>query len=128
MITKTLIAAAAVALTAAAVAAPAQAKVNVYLGLGGYGPEYYEPAYPVYVEPRHHHQPVYEEEYVPRRVQYGVSCEDGVQALRYNGFHKVRALDCSGKRFKYKARRDGSTYVVRVSSRSGNIVSVEETY
>lgn len=122
MITKTLIAAAAVSAIAFGASAPANAKVNVDLYFGGFGPGYYEPAYPVYEEPR----------YVPRRPRYvesyGVSCEDGRDLVRDSGFRKVRAIDCSGKRYTYRARQNGDTFIVKVSRRSGNIISVQETW
>lgn len=129
MITKTLIAAAAVSAIAFGASAPANAKVNVDLYLGGFGPGYYEPAYPVYEEPRY--EPRYEEEYRPRRrhhTSYGISCEDGREAVRDSGFRKVRAISCSGKRYTYRARQHGDTFIVKVSRRSGNIISVQETY
>jgi hypothetical protein len=125
MITKTLIAAAAVSAIAFGASAPAQAKVNVDLYFGGFAPGYYEPAYPV-------HNGGYDEEYRPRRrhhvESYGISCEDGRDAVRSSGFRKVRAINCSGKRYTYKARQHGDTFIVKVSRRNGNIISVQETY
>jgi hypothetical protein len=120
MILKSLIAASAVAVTIAAASAPASAKVNVDVYLGGYDPGYYEPAYPVYEEPRY--RPRYERRY------YGISCEAGRQEVRSAGFRKVRALDCGGRSYAYRARRNGETYIVEVSRRSGDIISVEPAY
>ena len=123
MITKTLIAAAAVSAIAFGASAPANAKVNVDLYLGGFAPGYYEPAYPVYGG--------YDEEYEPprrRHHSYGISCEDGRDAVRSSGFRKVRAVSCSGNRYTYKARRHGDTFIVKVSRRSGDVISVQETY
>jgi hypothetical protein len=121
MITKTLIAAAAVSAIAFGAASPANAKVNVDLYLGGLGPGYYEPAYPVYEEPRYEHRR-------PRYEYSGISCEDGRDLVRDSGFRKVRAIDCDGKRYSYKARQHGDTFIVKVSRRSGNIISVQQTY
>jgi hypothetical protein len=124
MITKTLIAAAAVSAIAFGVSAPANAKVNIDLYLGG--PGYYEPAYPVYEEPRY-----YEPRYEHRRPRYeysGISCESGRDLVRDSGFRKVRAVDCSGRRYTYRARQNGDTFIVKVSRRSGNIISVQEAY
>jgi hypothetical protein len=129
MIMKTLISAAAVAVLAAGISAPANAKVKVDLYVGGFDPGYYEPAYPVYEpapRPRHPY-PRYEEEEVDYD-RYGISCEDGRLQVKYAGFRKVRALDCDGDRYSYRARRNGETYIVRVSSRNGNIVSVRPAY
>lgn len=133
MITKTLVAAAAVAVLAVGIAAPANAKVKVDLFIGGfnpgYNPGYYEPSYPVYdggYRPRRHHQYEYEPE--PVYESYGISCEEGRDQVRESGFYKVRALNCDGKRFTYKGRRDGTKYIIKVSRRSGDIVSVQEVY
>jgi hypothetical protein len=124
MITKTLIAAAAVSAIAFGVSAPANAKVNIDLYLGG--PGYYEPAYPVYEEPRYY-EPRYEHRR-PRYVYSGISCENGRDLVRDSGFRKVRAVDCSGRRYTYRARQNGDTFIVKVSRRSGNIISVQEAY
>jgi hypothetical protein len=131
MIMKTLFAAAAVSALAVGVSAPANAKVKVDVYLGGYAPDYpgyYEPAYPVYQpapRPRHHY-PRYDDE--ADYDNYGISCEEGRDQVRDSGFRKVRALDCDGPRYSYRARRNGETFVVRVSSRSGNIISVRPAY
>jgi hypothetical protein len=140
MITKTLIAAAAVAVLAAGISAPANAKVHVDLFVGGYNPGYnpgyYEPSYPVYdggydggYRPRHHHNENYDN-YDPEPVyqSYGISCEEGRDQVRESGFYKVRALSCDGKRYTYKGRRDGTKYIIKVSRRNGDIVSVQEVY
>ena len=133
MITKTLIAAAAVAVLAAGISAPANAKVNVDLFIGGYNPGYnpgyYEPGYPVYdggYRPRRHQD--YDYEPAPVYQSYGISCEEGRDQVRDSGFRKVRAVNCDGKRYTYKARRNGNPYIVRVSRRSGDIVSVQEAW
>jgi len=131
MITKTLIAAAAFVAIAAGVSAPANAKVNVDLFIGGYNPGYnpgyYEPGYPVYDGGyRRHHN--YDYEPAPVYQSYGISCEEGRDQVRDSGFRKVRAVNCNGKRYTYKARRNGNPYIVRVSRRSGDIVSVQEAW
>lgn len=127
MFAKFLIAAAAVATVAASASAPANAKVNVDLYLGGFGPGYYEPAYPVYDGGRGIDDGNYAE---PRRRHggYGISCEQGRDEVRYSGFRKVRALDCSGRRYTYKARKNGQPVIVKVSRRSGDIISVERAW
>jgi hypothetical protein len=130
MIIKSLIAAAAVSAIAFGASAPANAKVNIDLYLGGFAPSYYEPAYPVYSEPRY--EPRYEPHYEPRRPRYvesyGISCESGRDMVRNEGFRKVRAVDCDGRRYTYRARQNGDTFIVKVSSRSGNIISVEQAW
>lgn len=135
MITKTLIAAAAVAVLAAGASAPANAKVKVDLYVGGLAPDYYEPSYPVYeggYRPRRHHNENYDnyDNYEPAPVyqSYGISCEDGRDMVRDSGFRKVRAINCDGKRYTYKGRRNGNPYIVRVSRRNGEIISVQPAY
>lgn len=115
MINKTLIIAAALASTIA-IAAPAQAGVDIDLNLGVGGGFYPGYGYPVYDEPVYHGS------------YYGISCGQGRQAVKYAGFHKVKAVNCSGKRFTYRARQGGETFFVKVSRKSGNIVSVQEAY
>jgi hypothetical protein len=128
MITKTLIAAAAVSAIAFGASSTANAKVDVDLYIGGFGPGYYEPSYPVYEEPRYYDD---EPRYEHRRPRYGhsrISCDDGSQAVRDVGFRKVRPIDCSGRSYAYKARRKGNTFIVTVSSRSGNVISVQNAW
>jgi hypothetical protein len=123
---KSILTAVAIAASAAiATVSTAEAKpkidVDVYLG----GPGYYDPGYgyydPVPVRPyRPRPRPVYEYE-----DDYGVSCRGGAREVRANGFYNVRALDCEGRRYRYQAKRNGRSFVVTVSSRSGEIISVD---
>jgi hypothetical protein len=128
MIIKTLIAAAAVSAIAFGASSNANAKVNVDLYVGGFGPGYYEPAYPVYEEPRYYDDEPRYEHPRPRYESYRISCDDGSQAVRDVGFRKVRPIDCSGRNYTYKARRHGNPFVVRVSSRNGRVISVQEAW
>jgi hypothetical protein len=125
MIMKSLFAAAALATVAAAGSAPANAKVDVdlYFGFGGYGDGYYEEPAPRYYEPapRYH-------EGRRRHSGYGSSCEAGIDEVRAAGFHRVRALDCSGSRYVYKARKRGGSYVITVKRKSGNIINIEQVW
>ena len=117
MITKSLIAAAAVAasLTALAPVQQAQAKVNVDINLGfgggfypgyGYGGGYY---------------PVYEPHYG------GISCKKGRKIVDWSGFHNVHAFDCSAPVYQYKAWKNGHKYRVKVSM-NGNIIGVKKIF
>jgi hypothetical protein len=126
MIMKSLIAAAAFATIAATASAPAQAKVNVDVFLGGFGPGYYVPAEPVYRPVYRPYYPVYEGDYRPR--YYGISCEQGRREVRASGFRNVRALECGGRSFTYRATRGYNRFIITVSRRSGNILSVRERY
>jgi hypothetical protein len=58
--------------------------------------------------------------YVPPRGYR--SCRVVAQELYRRGYHNIRVVDCRGRVYAYRARRDGRSYVVRISSRSGNIV------
>ncbi len=132
MIMKTILAAVAIASTMA-IAAPAQAGVKVYLGGGFFDNGYGHDGYPDY---RPDYQPGYEPDYQPdnfyeppRRPRYrGISCEDGAQQVREEGYRRVRVVECDGRQYTYKARRNGGRFVVVVSRRRGDIVSVEQVY
>ena len=115
MFTKFLVAAA--ALTAAAVAtAPAQAKTNIDVNVGfgfggGYGGGgYYGGGYGYY--------PVYGGGYD------GISCWKAKKIVQNHGFYKVNATDCGGKTMRFKAKKSGDWYRVKVN-RWGNIVDVD---
>jgi hypothetical protein len=82
----------------------------------------------VYDAPRYYDdEPVYEHRR-PRYESYRISCDDGRQAVRDSGFRKVRPIDCSGRSYTYKARRHGNPFVVKVSSRNGRVISVQEAW
>lgn len=113
MFTKVLVAAA--ALTAAVVmTVPAQAKDHVHIGVGiglgfgdgwggGYGGGYY---------------PVYGGGYD------GISCWKAKKIVQYNGFYNVYPTDCGGYIMRFKAKKFGDWYRVKVN-RNGNIVDVD---
>jgi len=118
MITKSLIAAAAVAasLTALAPVQQAQAKVNldidVNLGGGfypgyGYGGGYYPVIDPYYGG--------------------GISCHKGKNIVKWSGFHNVNAFDCSKPVYQYMAWKFGHKYKVKVSM-GGNIIGVKKIF
>jgi hypothetical protein len=117
MITKSLIAAAAVAasLTALAPVQQAQAKVNVDINLGlgggfypgyGYGGGYYPVVDPYYG---------------------GISCHKGKKIVKWSGFHNVNAIDCSAPVYQYKAWKFGNPYKVKVNM-NGNIIGVKKLF
>ncbi len=118
MITKSLIAAAAVAasLTALAPVQQAQAKtiidIDVGLGLGGGGGFY--PGYG------------YGGGYYPVIDPYygGISCHKGKKIVKWAGFHNVNAFDCSAPVYQYKAWKFGNAYKVKVNM-SGDIIKVK---
>src|SRR5215208_7063953 len=109
MITKTLIAAAAVAvsLTALAPVQEAQAKtkfdIDVHFGAPGFYPGYgggygYDDGY----------YPVYQPNYG------GISCNKGRKIVNWSGFHNVNAIDCSKPVYQYHAWKNGHKFRVKV--------------
>ena len=117
MLKKTLFAAAALvaATTAFQPVQKAQARVNIgiHLGLPGvYAPGYYGPAYAP--------APVYVPRYIPR-----VSlCRQARRSVRNSGYYRIRAVDCSGSRYTFHAKRGGVWYRLRIRARSGYIYKV----
>jgi hypothetical protein len=125
MFTKVVVVAAA-ALTAAFVAtAPAQAKTHITLGFGGgyygggyYGDDYYGGGY--YGGGYHPgYYPVYGGDYYD-----GISCGKAKQIVQNHGFYKVYPTDCGGKYMRFKAKKSGDWYRVKVD-RWGHIVDVD---
>jgi hypothetical protein len=113
MFKKTIIAAS--ALIAATVAfqpvEQAQAGVKIHIGVGigapgYYGGGYYGPSY---------HAPVY---------RHRISCGRAISIVRHSGFYRVRAVDCSGRRFTFHAKRNGVWRRIRMYSASGRIYKV----
>jgi hypothetical protein len=119
MFTKVLVAAA--ALTAAVVAtAPAEAKTHVNIGFGfggGYGGGYYGDDYYGGYDGGGYY-PVYSGDYA------GISCWKAKHIVESHGFYKVQPTDCEGKYMRFKAKRSGDWYRVRVD-RWGHIVDVD---
>jgi hypothetical protein len=117
MITKSLIAAAAVAasLTALAPVQQAEAKVHIDVGVnlgGGFYPGYgYGGGY----------YPVYEP------YDSGISCNKGRKIVNWSGFHNANAFDCSAPVYQYMAWKNGHKYKVKVSM-NGNIIGVKKVF
>lgn len=120
MITKSLIAAAAVAasLSALAPVQQAQAKVNVDINLGlgggfypGYGYGYGGGYYPV-IDPYY---------------GGGISCHKGKNIVKWSGFNNVNAFDCSKPVYQYMAWKFGHKYRVKVSM-GGDIIGVKKIF
>ena len=117
MITKSLIAAAAVAasLTALAPVQQAQAKVHIDVGIGlggggfypgyGYGGGYY---------------PVYDD-YEPNYG--GKSCWQVKQKLKMMNFKHVQPFDCSAPTYRFTAKKNGNHVKVKTNV-WGNILAV----
>jgi len=132
LIAKPLIAALALAGSFAAVLAPTEARadvdVDVAIGVGGYYPAYddldgYDRGYDEdygerYYERRHyrprHHYDDYED------VAVYISCGEGKRLLRRLGYRDVRTENCRAPNYKYKARRNGHWFAIRMDT-SGDI-------
>lgn len=112
MFTKVLVAAA--ALTAAVVTtAPAHADTDVHIGLGvglGLGGGYYGGGgyYPAYGGGYHD----------------GISCWKAKKIVQSHGFYKVHATNCGSKVMRFKGKKFGDWYRIKVN-RWGNIVDVD---
>jgi hypothetical protein len=117
MFTKFLVVAA--ALTAAVVTtAPAQAE-SIHVGVGlGFGGGYYDDGYYGGGYYGGGYYPVYGGDYG------GISCSKAKKIVQNHGFYKVYPTDCGGKYMRFKARKDGDQYRVKVDRR-GHIVDVD---
>ena len=132
---KTLIAAGLAAATLAFMpVSPAEAKTKIVIGIGtpgfGYGNSYcykhprrcggYAPRPHYYYAPRH--RPVYYyDDYAP--VRHKLSCGAARNLVDHSGFNKVKAAECGGKIYTFRAIKKGHRYVVKVNSVTGRIIS-----
>ncbi len=109
--------------------APAEAKTRIHIGIGtgypGYhygdcGPGlidwcdygYYRPGWRYRLVPRRH----YEENFGQNR-----SCRAAARAIRQAGYRNIRATDCTGNIFAFRAVKKGKSYRLRVNAVSGRI-------
>ena len=92
------------------------ARVNVHIGVGG--PGYYNPGY---YQPYPHYRPA--PVYVPR-PRYVNRCSRARRSIRNRGYYRIRAVDCSGSRYTFHAKRSGIWYRLRVRASSGRIYKV----
>ena len=53
-----------------------------------------------------------------------ITCRDGERILRRRGFRDIRRVDCRGRFFVYRARRDGRRYEIAVSAHNGRVVDL----
>lgn len=120
MLKQTIIAATAVVASVVAFqpVEKAEARVNVGIGIGI--PGVYAPYAPGYYGGYYAPRPYY---YAPRR--YGrISCGAARRIVRRHGYYRVRAVDCSGSRYTFHAKRGGVWYRLRLKSHSGRIYKV----
>lgn len=50
-----------------------------------------------------------------------LSCGEAAQIVRESGFSRVRARDCDGGTYTFRAKRDGDSYIIYVNSRNGRM-------
>ena len=109
-----MVAAGGLALLAAWGLQPVDAKADTTIGIGvggGWYPGPYEPGYPAY-DPGDD-----DDDY-----DY-ISCREGRRILRDYGFYRVRPTRCGGEVYRYEAVKRDRVWSVRVSARSGRIIS-----
>lgn len=118
MLKQTFIAAAAVAASFVTLQPidKAEAKVHLHIGVPVFTP-YYAPAPRYYYAPRPY--------YRPRHYHHRVSCYKARRIVRNHGYHHIRAIDCSGSRYTFHAKRHGVWYRLRMKSSSGRIYKVQ---
>jgi hypothetical protein len=97
-----------------------QAGTDVDVGIAAVGyPAQYYPHDPVY----HPGYPDYGDNEDDDDDYEYVSCSQGRWIVRAHGFRHVRPLRCGGEVYKYQAIKRYQPWIVRVSARSGRIVS-----
>lgn len=67
----------------------------------------------------------YPEPYWLVRTGPRVSCGEGRAIMRDRGFRSVRTIECQGRTYTYLGRRDGRTFRVLLSARSGRVVDMD---
>ncbi len=107
------------ALLAALALQPAEARAGTHVGVGiglglggGYYPAPYERGYPVY-DPY--------DDYADDGDY--ISCGEGRRIVRDYGFYQVRPTRCGGSVYRYEAVKRHRLWSVKVSARSGRIIS-----
>lgn len=135
MALKSTIAAALFALTMVFVpgAPEAEAKTKVVIGIGT-GPYvghcynrngrrcgWHPRPHHFYYVPRH--RPVYYYDYRAPAV-HKMSCRSAARMVDHSGFNKVKARDCSGKIYSFRARKKGHNYIVKVNAYTRRIIGV----
>lgn len=53
-----------------------------------------------------------------------ITCSQGERILRNRGFRDIRRIDCRGRFFVYRARRDGRRFEIAIRSWDGRVVDV----
>lgn len=96
--------------------AEAKTSVNIYMGVPYYGyqvgPDYrYRRGYGWYRPGRPDYRP----------GRYRMSCNQARNIVRDRGYRNVKARDCSGQTYSFRATRNGRGHIVYVNSRTGAV-------
>lgn len=109
----------AVAVLAALSLAPATAGAGTRIGVGvGIGEPWPVPRY----DPAPAYDPGYDDDDYDDDADY-ISCREGRRILRDYEFWEVRPVRCGGEVYRYRAIKRDRLWSVRVSARSGRIIS-----
>lgn len=83
--------------------AEAKTSIGIWIGVPGfgywYGPGYYHGHY-----------------------RHRLTCAEGRWIVDHRGYNRVIAIDCSPRYYRYRAKRGGHWWLVRLDSRTGHIV------
>ena len=113
----------------------AEAKVKVFIGIGGYPGGYCNDHYDPYRcgdrgDYGNYPDYGYGGGYYPVVDPYyggGISCNKGRKIVKWAGFYNVSPIDCSYPVYQYQAWKYGNPYKVKVNM-SGDIIKVKPLY
>ena len=129
MLNQGLLAVSAIAAVLTAFTGTADAKTKIIIGVGVpgiyYDDPYYQPDYLYgdnndYRYQKKRRYQIYQDD----QQNYGrMSCNQVRRSLKRRGWGYIEVQECEGRYYSYIAQRHGRTYQLRVSSRTGEIVS-----
>jgi hypothetical protein len=56
----------------------------------------------------------------------GISCDKAAKIVAEYGFQKVKAANCTGLVYSFKGNRDGKSYAIKLSAKSGELTEVKK--
>ncbi|WP_159952483.1 hypothetical protein [Rhizobium sp. 18065] len=56
-----------------------------------------------------------------------ITCQEGRNRLRSNGFRDIRTVDCRGRFFVYRATRDGRRFEIALNRHNGRVVDMRRS-
>jgi hypothetical protein len=98
--------------------AEAKTKVGIYFGVPFYDTQvddgyFYEPDYGWYAP---EYRPMWRRHFPVARI----SCDQAARDLRNSGFRSVRAIECQGRTYTFRARRSGRLVTLSYNARTGD--------